>query len=98
MKTFAKANPDLVVAELVFYAEKDKEHRKEDEKHAHRISMVVDELFNQLDWEGRGRGETVYRDYELGPSSGGAMDINWYNDDFDGTLCVQRLLPRDGLV
>ena len=61
MKTFAKANPDLMVEEIVFYAKRDKEHRnKQDEKHAHRISTVVNELFNQLDWERRGRGETIY--------------------------------------
>lgn len=47
MEKFADANPNVVAAELAFYAEKGKERRKkEDEKHARRIKAEVNDLFD----------------------------------------------------
>lgn len=47
MEKFADANPNVVAAELAFYAEKGTERRKkEDEKHARRIKAEVNDLFD----------------------------------------------------
>lgn len=52
MAKFAEANPELVAANIAFYAEREAERRKEDEEEDHMIEVKVDELFDQLEREG----------------------------------------------
>ena len=82
MARYAEANPQLVAEEHDFWANKEKEQRKkEDAEMDARISVEVDQLFNELDEEGYFMDDArevvqpaTHTDSEAGPS-GGCLEV-----------------------
>lgn len=67
------------------------------------LAATATQLFNQIDREGCSNEEeeakpSTGNDHEVGPSGGGAIDINSTTTTLTGTLCVQRRLPHDGVL
>lgn len=102
MAKIDQANPELVAAEIAFYAERDAERGKEDEEHHRRIESEVDDLVYQLGMEGWSdedeevKPSTAMTTGQVPPAEGRSTSTRTMTTT--GTLCIQRCLPRDGLL